>query len=71
MEIPAKAVSLIVSTKARKPDVQIERLVRHPQDEDELVELAVTVLAAVEAGIDHRIRGWQCKCCPFAGACAP
>ena len=71
LDIPAKAVSLVVTTKAKKPDVQIERLVRHPQDEDALVELAVTVLAAVEAGIDHRIRGWQCKCCPFAGACAP
>jgi len=71
MEIPAEAVALVVTTKAKKPDVQIERLVRHPRDEDELVELAVTVLAAVEAGIDHRIRGWQCKTCPYAGECQP
>jgi hypothetical protein len=27
------------------------------------------VLRAVDAGVDHPLRGWQCRCCQFAGAC--
>lgn len=63
-------LKLVVTTKAKNPDVQIERLVRHRGDEHELAELAFTVDRAVRAGIDHRIRGWQCKTCPWAAACA-
>lgn len=64
-------VKLLVTTKTKKPDVQIEHLVRHPGDEQELTELALSVHRAVDVGIDHRVRGWQCRSCQYAGACAP
>lgn len=64
-------LELVVTTKTKKPDVQIERLVRHRRDEQELVELAFGVLAAIEAGVDFRVRGWQCRSCQWAGSCSP
>jgi len=60
---------LLVATKTKTPDVQIERLVRHRGDERELAETALTVLHAVNAGVDMRIRGWACRSCAHAGAC--
>ncbi len=61
--------TLLVATKGRKPDVQIEQLLRHHRDERELAEVAFSVHRAVDAGIDHPLRGWQCRTCPFADAC--
>lgn len=69
-EMKAPELKLIVITKAKKPDVQVERLVRHRGDEQELAELALSVHRAVRAGIDHRVRGWQCRSCQYAGACS-
>ena len=63
-------LKLVVTTKTKKPDVQVERLVRHRGDERELAELAYGVLEAAAAGIDYRVRGWQCKNCAYADACA-
>ena len=63
-------LKLLVTTKSRKPDVQIERLTRSRVDERELAELAWTVHKAVEAGVDYRVRGWGCRSCQFAAACA-
>jgi hypothetical protein len=51
-------VKLLVTTKTRKPDVQVERLVRRGGDERELAETVLDVLHAVRAGVDVRIRGW-------------
>jgi hypothetical protein len=51
-------VKLLVTTKTRKPDVQVERLVRRGGDERELAETVLDVLHAVKAGVDVRIRGW-------------
>jgi RecB family exonuclease len=62
-------LKLIVTTKAKEPQVQVERLVRHRADRQELAETALTVLQAVNAGIDYRVRGWGCKTCAHAGAC--
>jgi CRISPR/Cas system-associated exonuclease Cas4 (RecB family) len=62
-------VKLLVTTKTAKPDVQIERLVRRPADERELAETVFDVLHAVKAGVDVRIRGWQCRSCAFASGC--
>jgi CRISPR/Cas system-associated exonuclease Cas4 (RecB family) len=62
-------VKLLVATKAKCPDVQIERLVRHRKDERELSEIAFGVHRALEAGVDHPVRGWQCRSCPYADAC--
>jgi hypothetical protein len=64
-------LKLLVTTKAREPQVQIERLVRHRADRQELAETALTVLQAVNAGIDYRVRGWGCKTCAHAGVCGP
>jgi CRISPR/Cas system-associated exonuclease Cas4 (RecB family) len=62
-------LTLIVTTKGKKPDVQVEHLVRHRRDEPELVETAFAVARAVDAGGDYPNRGWQCRTCPYAGAC--
>jgi CRISPR/Cas system-associated exonuclease Cas4 (RecB family) len=60
---------LVVTTKTTKPDVQVERVVRTQADRDDLVVTAQSVSAAIMAGVDHPIRGWGCKGCPFAHAC--
>lgn len=62
-------LKLLVTTKTKNPDVQIERLVRHRADRQELDETALTVLHAVKQGIDYRVRGWACKTCAHAGVC--
>ena len=62
-------LELLVTTKAKVPDVQLERLVRGRQDERDLIATAASVVRAVEAGVDHPVRGWMCKGCPYAGAC--
>jgi putative RecB family exonuclease len=64
-------LELVITTKGRKPEVQVERVVRHRRDEEELAELAFGVLGAVEAGVDYRVRGWQCRSCQWAGSCSP
>jgi CRISPR/Cas system-associated exonuclease Cas4 (RecB family) len=65
------APTLVLTTKTNQPDVQVERLVRHKRDERELVETVFAVHRAVDAGVDHPIRGWQCRTCAWAGACGP
>jgi hypothetical protein len=62
-------VKLLVTTKTREPDVQVERLVRRRGDESELAETVLDVLRAVRAGVDHRVRGWGCRSCGFASMC--
>ena len=62
-------VKLLVATKTSKPDVQIERIVRRRGDEREFAETVLDVLRAVQVGIDHRVRGWGCRSCAFAGVC--
>lgn len=65
-EIPLK---LVLTTKAKQPDVQVEHLLRHRRDERELVETVFAVHRAIDAGVDFPIRGWQCRTCAWAGAC--
>lgn len=62
---------LVVTTKTKEPVVQVERLVRHRRDEEELAELASGVLRGIDAGLDVRIRGWQCRSCAWSGSCSP
>jgi hypothetical protein len=64
-------VKLLVTTKASKPDVQIEHLVRRNGDLEELAETAIDVLHAIGAGVDLRLRGWGCRSCGYAQVCAP
>jgi len=60
---------LVVVTKAARPDVQVERLRRGPDDEHDLLSTAASVVRAVQAGVDHPVRSWACKTCEFAGVC--
>jgi len=60
---------LLVTTKTKTPDVQIERLVRHERDEDEFVHVAFGVHRAIAAGVDYPKRDWGCRSCPFADRC--
>lgn len=62
-------VKLVLTTKAKQPDVQVEQLLRHRRDERELVETVFAVHRAVDAGVDFPNRGWQCRTCAWAGAC--
>lgn len=62
-------LKLIVATKNKKPDVQVETVVRHRADEEELAHVAMSVLRAVDAGVDHPLRGWQCRSCQHASGC--
>ena len=62
-------VEVLVTLKWARPDVQVERLVRHRRDEVELADTIFSVHRAVGAGVDHPVRGWMCRTCPFAGAC--
>ncbi len=62
-------LTLLVTTKGKTPDVQVENLVRHRREELELVDTAFAVARAVNAGVDYPNRGWQCRTCPYAHAC--
>jgi CRISPR/Cas system-associated exonuclease Cas4 (RecB family) len=62
---------LLVTTKTKKPVVQNEVVERMRGDEDELAEVVIGVHRAIKAGVDFPVRGWQCRSCPFAGACRP
>jgi putative RecB family exonuclease len=60
---------LVLTTKSKRPAVQIEDLVRHDQDERELIETVFDIHRAIDAGVNHRMRGWPCKSCPYAEPC--
>ena len=62
---------VLVTTKAKSPEVQVLEIERNDGDEAELAAVFFSVNRAVEAGVDHPVRGWQCRTCPFAGACRP
>jgi CRISPR/Cas system-associated exonuclease Cas4 (RecB family) len=63
-------VVLLVTTKGKVPAVQREVLPRHDRDEREFVDVVFSVRRAVHAGVDHPLRGWQCRSCGYAGVCA-
>jgi CRISPR/Cas system-associated exonuclease Cas4 (RecB family) len=60
---------MVVTTKTKTPAVQIEAVTRTKRDEKELVEVVSSFLRALDAGVDHPLRGWQCRSCPYAGRC--
>jgi len=63
------ALQMIVTTKTKTPIVQVETVTRTERDEKELVDVISSFLRAVSAGVDHPVRGWQCRSCPYAGRC--
>ncbi len=62
-------VVLLATTKTKRPQLQLEPFTRTAQDEADLVSTALGVVAAVEAGVDYPLRGWQCRGCGYAGVC--
>ena len=62
-------VKMVVTTKSSKPAVQVAALRRGPGDARDVVATAKSLLRAVEAGVDHPVRGWQCRTCQYAGHC--
>jgi putative RecB family exonuclease len=62
-------LKLIVTTKAQKPDVQVEDLVRTRADERDLMETAASVHRATLSGCFHPVRSWMCKQCEYAEVC--
>jgi hypothetical protein len=66
---PSAKPRLVVVTKARLPVVQMESPHRGREHERDLEATAASVLRATRAGVDHPVRSWACKTCPFAGAC--
>jgi CRISPR/Cas system-associated exonuclease Cas4 (RecB family) len=64
-------VRLIVSTKTIHPEIQLEDPVRHDGDERDVLDLIFGVHQAIAAGVDHPLRTWACKSCPFAEPCRP
>lgn len=62
---------IMVTTKAREPQVQALDVVRNDGDEAELAELFFEVHRGVEAGVAPRQRGWACRTCQYASSCRP
>lgn len=63
------ALRFQVVTKTKVPAVQVAEVVRDERDEDDLLRTVVGVLRAVDAGVSYPLRGWQCRSCPYKGAC--
>jgi hypothetical protein len=66
---PEVHLKLIVTTKSKRPDVQVEDLVRTAADERDLMETAASIHRAVQSGCFHPVRSWMCKNCEFADVC--
>lgn len=62
-------LKLLVTTKTKAPDVQVERLLRSKRDEKDLMATASSLVRAVRAGVDHPARSWACRSCEVAGVC--
>jgi len=62
-------LKLIVTTKAKTPDVQIERLVRGDDDERDLAETAASIIRAVRVGCFYPRRSFFCGTCEYADVC--
>ena len=62
-------MKVLVTLKWARPDVQVESLARTGRDLQELIETALSVHRAIDSGVDHRVRGWLFRTCPFAGVC--
>ena len=63
-------VELLITTKTKTPRVQRERVVRGDVDEADLVATALSVSRAVQASVDHPIRGWPCRGCAYSTVCS-
>jgi CRISPR/Cas system-associated exonuclease Cas4 (RecB family) len=62
-------LKLLVTTKAAKPDVQVEDLVRTKADERDLMETAASIHRATLSECFHPVRSWMCQQCEYAEVC--
>lgn len=62
-------LKLLVTTKAQKPDVQVEALVRTRADERDLMETASSIYRATLSDCFHPIRSWMCRQCEYGEVC--
>lgn len=62
-------LKLLVTTKAAKPDVQVEDLVRTRADERDLIETAASIHRATLSECFHPVRSWMCRQCEYADVC--
>lgn len=62
-------LKLLVTTKAAKPDVQVESLVRTKADERDLLETAASIHRATLSECFHPVRSWMCRQCEYAEVC--
>lgn len=65
------ALQLLVTTKAKEPQMQVVDVERSESDEAELAELFLDVHRAIEAGVSFRQRGYLCSTCQYTSACRP
>lgn len=59
-----------ILTKTKLPAVHVEDIERDAYAEDDLLRTVIGVLRAIDAGGFWPNRGWQCKSCQYAHACA-
>jgi hypothetical protein len=69
LDIPNATLKLLIATKTKKPEVQVEAVIRTALDEARLARLASSVLRAIRAGVDHPIQTWACRGCCFSTIC--
>ena len=62
-------LTLVVALKTRESAIQVERVTRNAGDQRDLLDTVASVSRAVRAGVDHPVRSWQCRTCPFLGGC--
>jgi CRISPR/Cas system-associated exonuclease Cas4 (RecB family) len=62
-------VKYAIVTKTKLAAVQEETVVRGPLARDDFLRTTVGVLRAIDAGVAHPMRGWQCRSCPFQAPC--
>lgn len=60
---------ILVTTKTKLSEVQTLDIHRNDANERELAEVFFGVQRAVAAGVDHPVRGWQCRSCAHASSC--
>ncbi len=58
-----------VTTKAKKPELQIEPVLRDEKDQLDFLRQVSGVLKSVNAAVNYRVRGWQCRTCQYRTRC--
>ncbi|MCA9670680.1 MAG: PD-(D/E)XK nuclease family protein [Myxococcales bacterium] len=62
-------LQLNVLLKTKTPKLVVHRPERGARAHAEFIEIAQSVLRAVDAGVDHPLRGWHCRGCCYRQRC--